>query len=92
MPKNETRGEPATFAVSWDGRMIEPGEGVQELAAAGRLGKINVLFRPKIIGGKSLPPITGLPGEFLPRGVELELLKIERRPEGIRASYRVRRK
>lgn len=86
----------AAFTVSWDGRIIEPPlpeepKHFRRLAAAGRLDELHLTFRPCIIGGKSAPPITGLDEAFLPRGIVLDLLKVERKPDGILARYRVRR-
>jgi hypothetical protein len=42
------------------------------------------------VGGKTAPTITGLAEEFLPRGIELELLKVERRGDECLARYGIR--
>jgi len=49
-----------------------------------------ITFRPCILGGKFLPSITGIEEDFLPRGIVLDLLKVERTADGIRTRYRVR--
>jgi len=85
----------AKFAVSWDGRIVEQSqrqevERFRELAAGGLLDELWITFRPRIIGGKSAPPITGLTENFLPRATVLDLLKLERRGNECTARYRVR--
>jgi len=74
------------FALSWDGRVLEGQRG--DVAA---WDEIEVTWRPCVIGGGSAPTITGLPRDFLPRGVELELVKLRRRGQECLARYRVRR-
>jgi riboflavin biosynthesis pyrimidine reductase len=60
------------------------------LAAAGLVDELSIAWRP-VIAGDSLPPITGRDREFLPRGIVLDLLKIERKEMEYVARYRVRR-
>ena len=83
--------------MSWDGRLLEPllpeeRELFRELAVGGQLGELCITFRPCILGGKSAPAITGLTEEFLPRGIVLDLLKLERAGDECVARYRVRAK
>ena len=85
------------FTLSWDGRVLEtsqPEMGVnelRELLAAGRIDKLRITWRPRFSGGKTHPPITGFDPAFLPRGVVLDLLKLQRKADGCLATYRVRR-
>jgi hypothetical protein len=85
----------AAFTVSWDGRIVdrrlpEETKRFRELATGGRLDELRLTFRPCILGGKSALPITGLEEDFLPRGIVLDLLKLERTADGFLARYRVR--
>jgi hypothetical protein len=89
------KAKPATvsFTLSWDGRMIEEGESPENFRALIRRGAVDELritWRPCVIGGKRAQPITGLDARFLPRGVELELVKMTRRGDDCIARYRVR--
>jgi riboflavin biosynthesis pyrimidine reductase len=61
----------------------------RELAVAGLLNELRLTWQPRILGGKSAPAITGLEQEFLPRGIALDLLKLERQGDECLASYRV---
>ncbi len=84
----------ASFTVSWDGRLVDPPKPAElkrfrKLAATGLPAELRLTFRPCILGGQSAPPITGLEKAFLPRGTALRLLKLERTPGGITASYRL---
>jgi hypothetical protein len=84
----------ASFTVSWDGRLVDPpppadNKRLRKLAAAGLVPELRLTFRPCILGGQCAPPITGLGKAFLPRGKVLRLLKLERTPGGITASYRL---
>jgi len=88
-------GVAVAFTVSWDGRLVERGlpeepELFRELAGGGLLDELCITFRPCIVGGKSSPAITGLKEEFLPQGIALELLKLERAGNECVARYRVR--
>ena len=85
----------ASFAVSWDGRLLErrtPAEleHFRQLASEGLLDELCLTFHPSILGGKSAPAITGPDESFLPRGVALDLLKLEPTPDGFLVRYRVR--
>ena len=62
----------------------------RNLVASGLLDELWLTFRLCILGGKSAPAITGLEEDFLPRGVVLDLLKLERTADGFLARYRVR--
>ena len=88
----------ANFTVSWDGRRIEEkgakaadAAHIRELAASGLLDEVRITWRPCILGGKSAPAITGLGEDFLPQGIVLDLLKLERVGDECVAKYRVRR-
>jgi len=88
----------AAFTLSWDGRILSdspsasPGPDLfRKLAAAGLIGELRITWRPRIAGGKSHLPITGFNPRFLPRGIALDLLKLQRKPAGYLATYRVRR-
>jgi riboflavin biosynthesis pyrimidine reductase len=61
----------------------------RKLAADGLLDELCLAWRPRIVGGKSAPPITGLEEEFLPRGIALDLLKVERGEDEFVARYGV---
>ena len=89
----------AAFAASWDGRLLEvqrpragregfPGSPVQfrKLLAEGLLDEVSIAWRPCIGGGA---PITGPGSKYLPRGIVLELVKLERRGDECVARYRV---
>jgi riboflavin biosynthesis pyrimidine reductase len=60
------------------------------LVAGGLLDELCLAWCPRVLGGKSVPAITGLEDDFLPRGVVLDLLKLERMDGECLASYRVR--
>lgn len=62
----------------------------RELAAAGMLDELCLVWRPCILGGKSAPPVTGLDEDFLPKGIVLDLLKMERTGAECIAKYRTR--
>jgi len=62
---------------------------LRELAAGGLLDELCLAWRPMILGGKFAPAITGLEEGFLPRGIVLDLLKLERKDDGCRVRYRV---
>jgi riboflavin biosynthesis pyrimidine reductase len=87
----------ATFTLSWDGRILEKGQpemGVdefRELLAAGGIDELRIAWQPRLTGGKAHPPVTGFDPAFLPRGIALELLKLQRKGDGCVAQYRVRR-
>lgn len=68
------------FVVSWDGRILEK----RKLA---NKGELLILWRPLIVGGRKAPTITGLGGRFLPKGIAMELLTVERTPDGFLARY-----
>ena len=94
-PPRSVRCAQAAFTLSWDGRLIarqapEEPERIRDLIARGLVHEICVTFRPCILGGKSAPPITGLGGDYLPRGIELDLLNIERIGDDCLARYRIR--
>jgi riboflavin biosynthesis pyrimidine reductase len=76
--------------MSWDGRLIGAAPEISR-GASGALDELCVTFRPCILGGKSAPPLTGLNEDFLPEGIVLDLLRVERTDGGILARYRVRR-
>jgi len=59
------------------------------LTVAGLVDELSIAWRP-VIAGDSLPPITGRDREFLPRGIVLDLLKVERKEMEYVARYRVR--
>jgi riboflavin biosynthesis pyrimidine reductase len=62
----------------------------RELATDGLLDELRISWRPAIAGGRlSLPTITGLDEQFLPRGIVLDLLKLERKQDEFLARYRV---
>lgn len=80
----------AAVALSWDGRVLgEAPENFRELAVRGLVEEVVITFQPRIVGG-GFPPITGLGEDFLPRGISLELLRLERKGDHCRARYRVR--
>jgi riboflavin biosynthesis pyrimidine reductase len=60
------------------------------MAGKGMVEELWITWRPRIIGGKRAGTITGLGKGFLPRGIALKLLKIERIGEECRARYRIR--
>jgi riboflavin biosynthesis pyrimidine reductase len=61
----------------------------RRLAAEGLLDELHIAWRPRIVGGKSHAPITGMDAEFLPRGVVLDLLKLTRKGDEYLVTYRV---
>jgi riboflavin biosynthesis pyrimidine reductase len=61
----------------------------RKLLAGGLLDELTVAWSPRIVGGPSVPPITGMGGGFLPRGIALELRKLERRADEWVARYGV---
>jgi riboflavin biosynthesis pyrimidine reductase len=61
----------------------------RELATDGLLDELRIAWRPSVVGEMSLPPITGLDEQFLPRGIVLDLLRLERRDDEFLARYRV---
>jgi len=63
----------------------------RKLAAAGLIDELRVTWRPCFTGGKTHPPITGFDPAFLPRGIVLDRVKLQRKPDGYFAHYRVRR-
>jgi riboflavin biosynthesis pyrimidine reductase len=75
----------AAFALSWDGRILEPLGPVP-----GAIDELRITWRPRIVGGKTAPSITGLARDFLPRGITLDLVKIERHGPECLAIYRLR--
>ena len=91
----------AAFTLSWDARILDRGQAeksvelspknFRELLTGGELDEVHIAWRPCIAGGNRLEPITGLDPEFLPQGVALDLIKIERRKDEFLARYRVRR-
>ena len=63
----------------------------RKLAAAGLIDELRVTWRPCLTGGKTHPPITGFDPAFLPRGIVLDRVKLQRKAGGYLATYRVRR-
>jgi riboflavin biosynthesis pyrimidine reductase len=61
----------------------------RRLIVEGLLDELWLAWRPCILGGKA-PAITGRDEHFLPRGVVLDLLKLERAEDECVARYRVR--
>ena len=59
------------------------------LAAEDLLDEVTITWRPRIVGGLSTPTMTGLGRDFLPRGIELFLLKLEKAGDECLATYRV---
>jgi riboflavin biosynthesis pyrimidine reductase len=60
----------------------------RKLLAGGLLDELSIAWRPCIAGG---PPVTGPEASFLPRGIALDLVKLERRGDECVARYRVHR-
>ena len=85
--KGEKRGKRGRFVLSWDGRVLE-GQGGQG-SDVREWDELEVTWRPCVMGGGSAQTISGLGGEFLPRGVELELVNVKRKGEQCVARYRV---
>ncbi len=61
----------------------------RKLLSGGLVNEISIVWSPRIVGGGSTPAITGLGAAFLPHGIALDLLKLERRGEKCIARYRV---
>lgn len=85
--KRTRRMTAGRFVLSWDGRVLEgQGGDVREW------NELEVIWRPCVIGGSSAQTITGLEGDFLPRGVQLELFALKRKGAECMARYRVRKR
>ena len=80
------RAAVARFVLSWDGRVME-GAVLPDVLP----DEVWVTWKPRIVGGRSAPAMTGLAGEFLPKGIVLDLVKLERGNEECTARYRVRK-
>ncbi len=60
----------------------------RELMAGGLLDELSIAWRPRIGGGGQ--PISGMDGAFLPRGIVLDLVTLDRHGDECVARYRVR--
>jgi hypothetical protein len=62
----------------------------RQLATEGMIDEVHISFQPRLIGGKSSEPITGIAPAFIPRSVPLDLISTRRRGAEYLATYRVR--
>jgi len=85
------------FTLSWDGRILGQALPKKEITSfrrrlsAGLIEELHLTWRPCLTGAQAHPPITGFDPKFLPHGIVLDLLKLQRKPDGYLAAYRVRR-
>jgi len=74
------------YTLSWDGRVLgHEAAGVPE-------DEIWIRWRPRVMGGKRVPTITGLGEGFPGAGMVLELRKLMRTGDECVARYGVQRK
>ena len=72
-------------------RLVCEGGGslLHSFAAADLLDEIHVTLCPLVFGGRTAPTLTGVPGKFLPRSVELRLLEMKRAGDECFTRWRV---
>ena len=83
---------PARFVLSVDGKLLAGeggGESLCALAAEDSIEEIEVVFSPEILGGAKTPTLTGTPGDFLPKPIDLRIASMK--VEGGRCVVKYRR-
>jgi riboflavin biosynthesis pyrimidine reductase len=68
------------FAISVDGKLLAGeggGEALRALAARDSIEEIEVEIFPQILSGAKTPTLTGPPGEFLPKPLDVRIASIK---------------
>lgn len=63
-----------------------------ELALDGKVRELRIVFHPTVMGGGSVPSISGIGGDYLPHGIALEFIRLKRMGDQCVATYRILRK